>query len=850
MIYRLSIYEIDKRIKNTKLYFEEDCSGFVGSHYKKGKEILESDLKRLYNLGYNILWVNDGKKINTKDKKAQDIDLYLYDKKLEIEPFVGRGTYIIDENQVKKPDSTLKIFDGDDLLKQNINALQKDGAKLVLKGLYGERGKKIQPLKSIINRMMKEGISKFGVFDNISIGNAHIVKKKKDKNKKRDIERTNFYLKSSIITGIAFFIVLNNIMKERNPRFEGILQSKINPRKRPPYKKEKIINSSFSTLFSDMGFLHIILDSQIQKTTKQLFSEDDKIIDDGTALKDDRIENIFDRHPFIIAHILGSDSSDPPLISEEEEDMLKYTHRGLDGSGFPKRNFVTETITKIINEETNETKLEIKTLFDSELKELPRLLGIINTIVNMVLGTAWRLPVERDMVIRYLKMNAIYPTDPISGTSDKEGIWNFEPREIYDKRIDGFLLDKVLECIYLYKIGEAVPLYNIKKPEEIKYHAIVVEYTSQPNRPIVMIKDETEDKKLDLTKEENDKYFIGEYAPSIKLKKVMEEYAPKFSDMGIYLTEDLYVPDDRKMKEEESIKESNKRKQLDKEVDNLFSDDAPDVDELTETASEEDVDALLSQFMPTNQQKTKKEDKNIKKDKPVVEKNIQHLSTGLFDDDENLEDEEIMEDLNYIYIKNHNGINELYGLGIVNDISNYAKEVELTHLSIDVNEKIGLNKKKIVKIHPAHREKITVYNNTKSKDIPIDYIPYSIGKVVDKNTLNENPYIIIKDNYNEGDFYFLYYVSELDPKKNPDYKSVNPNKAKGILTYIVKIIKKTDKPESPLVKFFLIYKREENKGKWKKDNHYGQEIDLRKFPFFRLDRKLSSSELASIIGLK
>lgn len=863
MITRLSIFEVDNKIKKTKLYFEEDCSGSIGSHFKKGKEITENDLKKLYRYGYNIIWVNDGKPVKTKNEDIKKIDAYIYDKKNDIESVVGRGTFIIDEAQIRKPESSLKFFDGEDLLKQNINALQKDGAKIILKQLYGDRGKKIIPLKTIINKIYKDDIQKFGIFDNISIGNAHLKKKGSKKNGKKDLEITNCYLKSSVITGIGFLITLNNILKKRNPRFEGVIASKIDHRQRPPYKKNRLIDASFASCFADMGYLHVILDNNIKKITKNLFTEEGELIDEGQAKLDERIVNILDRHTNIITHILTSDKSDPPLITEIEEEMIKYEHRGLNGAGYPKRNMVTETVTKVINDETNETRLEVKTLFDSELRELPRLLGIINSFVGLLLGTPWRLPVERDMLVRYYKMNSQYPPNP-NLEPDEDGVWDFTLRDRYKKRFDAYLLDEFLNSIYLYKLGEQVPIYDIKNPEENKFHAMVIGYTDQPNRPIVIINDKGNKKEINLSEEEFNHYFIGEYCPAVKLKNVLETYAPKKAEFGIYLPEDLYVPEDEKTSED-GVKESKIKKELDKEVDNLFDEGGPDIDELSEKASDDDVDALLAQFIPSGGGGTsakKKEDENNKANSQNKNKSSsetdekqktntkKEIKTGLFDDDDDIEDEEIMEDLNYIYKINDFGIKELYGLGIVTKKAEGLYLTELTHTAVVVKTKTGNDKYRIVKIHPAHREKFDIYENHKAKNVPIDYPKFIIGKKVDKEVLNASPYMTLSDTYKEGDFFYLYYVNELDPKKNPNYKTVDPTKYKGMLTYIVKVVKKTEKPEKPIVKFFFISKKANGKVAWKKDNHYGQEVDMRKIPFFRLDRKVTSSELASIIGLK
>lgn len=854
MIIRLSIYEVGNRLeKSEKFYFEEDCSGFLGSHFRKGKEITRDDLKRLYKLGYNILWVNDKKKLENLDDSKTKTDSYIYEKKCEIEAIIGRGAFVFDENQVRKPESALKFLEGQDLLKQNINALQKDGSKLLLKKLYGDRGKKIIPLKSVLDKILNDNISKVGFFDNISIGNVHLKKKDDNKLDKKDIEQSNFYLKTSVTTGLAVLITLNNILVKRNPGLKKTSSPKIDSRRRVPYSRKQLINIAFAASFADMGYLHIVLDNNIKKLTKPLFKKDGELINNGQVDFDDRVKNVLDRHSNVISNILISDSSDPSLITGREEVMLKYGHRYLNGAGYPKRNMVVETVTRIINEETNETKLEMRSLFDSELKELPRLLGIINTLAELILGTPWRLPVERDMAVRYLKINSCYPCNA-EASPDKEGIWDFNLRDRYKKRYDAFLVDSFLNSIYLYKIGEKVPIYDISKPSEIKFDAIVIEYTKSPNRPMVLINDKSDgNKEIDLSKEEFEHYFVGEYCPCAKLRLVLEHYTSKNAEQGIYLHEDLYIPEDTKtMKNDISKKDSLRKKEIDKEVDNLFE-EGPDIDELTESASDQDVDDFLSQFIDTD--KNKKDDtekKTLTENEKIINKNenksLEVSLTGLFDDD-NINDEEIMEDLNYVYKLTNENIKELYGLAIINDSSENVKEATMTHLAIELNEKPGNIKYKIVKLHPAYREKIKIYNNPKAKNVPIDYINFVIGNVVNKDSLSKSPYISI-ETYKEGDFFYLNYVSELDPKKNPDYKNVDANILKGTLFYLVKIVNKTDIPDKPVIKCYALYKKEEGKNPWVKDKNYGRDIDLRKYTFFILGKKLSSSEFASVIGFK
>lgn len=855
MIIRLSIYDIDTKISDgEKLYLEEDCSGFLGSHFKKGKELLESDVKKLYKHGYNILWVNDGKKDFQNEKYAK-LDNYIYEKKQEIEAIVGRGISIIDESQVRKPESTLKIFDGDDLLKQAINALQKDGARIVLKNLYGDRGKKILPLKSLLNKIYKEDINTFGIFDNISVGNIHLKKKSK-KIDKKDIENTNFYLKTSVVSGIAFLITLNNIMKKRNPKYEGIAQAKINPRKRPPYSKQQLIDNSFASSFADMGFIHIIIDNNIKKLTTSLFNEDGSLIDNGAVELDERIKNILDRHTNVISHILESDRSDPPLLKEEDADTIKQSHRGLNGAGYPKRNVVTETVTRVVNEETNETKLEVRSLFDSEFKELPRLLGIINLFAKLLLGTPWRLPVERDMLVRYFRMNSQYPYNPDAGL-DTAGEWDFILRDIYEKRFDAYLLDEFLKSIYLYKLGEKIPIYDISNPEEVRFDAVVVGYTDQPNRPVVEIKEDGSNKKIDLSKEEFEHYYIGEYSPAVKLKAFLEVESPKFSDLGVYLNEDLFELETY-ADAEEPKKNLKKNKELDKAVDNIFGDDGPEIDDLSKKASDDDVNALLAQFMPPTQDSNNKKEA-VKETSPAENNNNSDKATktikkepltGLFDDDDYIDDEDIMEDLNYIYKLSDSGIKELYGFAVVKKKKDGIFGATLTHTAIKTKNTAGAFVYKILKIHPKHRDTIIIYENPKSKTVPVGYVPYIIGNKVDKDKLLQDPHITISDTYMVGEFFFLNYVAELDPKKNPDYKNVDKNKVKGIPAYIVRVIKKTDNPIKPAVKFYHLFKRSEKGVSWVKDGHFGKDFDLRKVPFFILGRRITTKELASVMGIK
>jgi hypothetical protein len=441
-------------------------------------------------------------------------------------------------------------------------------------------------------------------------------------------------------------------------------------------------------------------------------------------------------------------------------------------------------------------------------------------------------------------MNSCYPFTP-DVTVDATGEWDFALRERYEKRFDGFLVDSFLNSIYIYKCGESVPLYDILNPNEVKYHAIVVGYTEKPNRPIVRINELN--KEVNLSEEEYEKLFIGEYAPAVKLRTVLEHYAPKQAENGIYLPEDLYVPEEAKStKDEESIKEARKSRELEQKVESLFSDDAPDIDDLKETASSEDVDAFLAQFIPQNT--TTVEEKRSDNNKKEANKS-KEIMTGLFDDDDYIEDEEIMENLNYIYKTSELGMKECYGLGIIKNTGNGVREVTLTHLTVAVKRSISGNKYKFVKLHPAFREKITVYDNPNAPNVPADYVHYTIGTVANKENLKNSPFMVQTDTFKEGDFLYLYYVAELDPKKNPNYKSVNPATVKGVLTYAVKVVTKTDVPDKPVVKFYSLNKLESGKSSWVKDSHYGQDIDLRKFPFFRIDKYISANELASILEL-
>ncbi len=595
--YKKAIDEIKSQMP-PGIFLEEDISGVKSGGFKRGKELEPEDIRKIKDLGYQIIWINDGSELEqaTNDYKFWDHDFH--ELKTEIENILIKTMHPFEENEVRKPGSTIKIFDGDDLIKQNINPLHSDGAKIIFSQNFGEGAKKVLPLHTLTKTLLKK-CKKTGLFENISIGNLY---KAQDSEQVKRSEPTNFFLKNCLNTGLAFAILLKKIQTLRIPEGEEppTHLRDIDPQKRHAYMEEQVLEATRAAYYVDYGYLHGLLFRMIYRITKPLIDPNGQMVDKGYIPLEDRVKNIFEHHCNVSKHILASQRN-PTYIKEDGHELLQYHHRGLHGGGYPKRKMEDERISE--EDMAGNVQSRVQSMYEHTITELTRLAGIINTFCEYLFGTPWRLPFQRDSLVRYFLINRVYPKNQ-DGEDDISGTWDVNTRLKHKRRFDAYLVDLFFEHIYLFKIEEVVPIYKFSDPTTILYHAVVIRHNKMPHRPVVLITDEDgTDKEMDLSQSQYNHYYIGEYHPCLKFKIVQEEIAPEFSLDGLIMPEDEEVQSSLELnvggKKTTSNDEDEKLADLKRnaEVDKVFADDdMEDFQPKSKSNKDFDLDNFLAEI--------------------------------------------------------------------------------------------------------------------------------------------------------------------------------------------------------------------------------------------------------------
>ncbi len=591
------------------LYLEEDCSLLNGGGFKRGKQLVADDVKRLYQLGFQTIWVTD-KPISEEDKK-KDLNYYA---KTEIENVLNRCMILMDESEGKKSATSIKILNGDDLLRQTIEPLQYDGARYLYNNIIGSQHKKLLPFLSVLKKILsKQLLKKFTISEALTIGNIvqvreHRRKAKEEsekngenkddkKDKEEKIIKSNFIIKQMVNIGFAYLVTLTNINRKRLERFEEIDGKKIDYDKRLPYEFEQLYDCVLGSFMMDIGFLHSIIEKKILSNTFSFFDSQGQETGDGWVDLDDSTNLILYKHCNVSYHFFAW-MKEKALIKESGLEVIQYHQRGINGYGYPKRKTIEEKVQfKDKHGNIGET---METVFDHELPEHVRLAVIVSFFVAHLFPMPFHLGFERDNLCRHMLLNSEWVLKPNSEEIDTEGIWELKSRKMYDKRFDGFLVEQFLKSINVFKIGEHVPIYTFKDSTKIVFHGIVKKYNEMPHRPIVEVVKDGKRVALDLSNPKFDKFYIGEYVKSLKFQDVIDEFHEDSEDIkgGVLLS------DMKGYELAKGLRKPTEKEKIEAEVEDLFSE--PKKEKLDEKPAEDvNVDDLISSFIPKELQNKK-----------------------------------------------------------------------------------------------------------------------------------------------------------------------------------------------------------------------------------------------------
>ncbi len=493
------------------VWLAEDCAG-----YKRGKEIEEKEIQNIIQQGYETVWVSD---MPVKDYLEDDSK---YSKLMEYrEELINRlaDIYVsIDEKDAghKKKGSKIDLLDGRDLLSLKIDPLQKEGAGRLASKIFSETGVKLEPIRTLIDKIMKLNLNRVNLKDNRTLGNIH-VDDKEDLNKRRQV--SNYLVMHSVSVGILFTITLHNMQKNR---LESGSQSstarytagqKYKKEYRVSYDQNVVNNACLASFIFDIGFNHSQLNQILQKEMKELISPEGQAIHKGFTMVNDYEYSLLKKHVNVGAHILQNLGVDSTSIISN---MIRTHHCYLNGEGYPKRKGSDFEIV-LTDESGNKTQKKVHR-YATALHELTNLLSIIDTYDAMINRRPWRLPISRHDAVEYLLENSSYHYNPDTGKIDEKGIFTFGGTEHREKKYDRHLVDMFLKSIQCYAKNEVLPLRDVETNKKIT-EAIVAKYTDEPNRPIVRIKVKDKVHEIDLSAEKYHKYYLGEYIVTTRKTK-------------------------------------------------------------------------------------------------------------------------------------------------------------------------------------------------------------------------------------------------------------------------------------------------------------------------------------------
>ncbi len=598
--------------KHKPMYLEEDCLLLRGGGFNKGKELSLEETKRLLDFGFHLIWVTD-EPVTENDKKKDVVYTY----KNELYKIVSKAMVVLEEANAKRPGSTIKIMEGDDLLKQTIEALQLDGAKYLAHSIFGEGARNIDSLKAMVRGLYQKIPEQVDLFDNTSIGNLYKLGKKKKKkegaakssDKKEgqiEEERSNFFQRFMINMVLIFVSTANKIQKirlQRDPNDRPDINRRPDPIRRHGYIEEQLEEGAMAALFAEYGHLHEVIDRLIIRNTRAYYDDEGKLEGSGFTKLDPKSKLTLAKHCNVSYNFFAS-LKEKGFVNEVARGILQYHHRGLNDSGYPKRKTIDERIQH--KDEFGNISVASQNVYDAPIEELTRLAGICSFFVEYLFQTPFHIPFQRDNLIRHLIVNSIYPPDQ-NNQPDKNGVLDIQSQYVQGKRFDGYLVDEFLKSINIYKIGEEIPIYNFNDTSNKKYDAVVVSYNEQPHRPVVKILGE--EKELDLSLAENESLYIGEYIPSLRFEDVIEKYHLDRIEGGILL-------DDQMDEEDQDIRMMKKQDRETAAMLNDIFEDNPQISEApqpTAGAPEVDIDSLISANLPPELVKAQQEAKTAEK---------------------------------------------------------------------------------------------------------------------------------------------------------------------------------------------------------------------------------------------
>ncbi len=567
------------------VYLEEDCSLLAGSGFKRGRQITLEEAKRLKDIGFQILWISD--QTTTEAQKKKD---FVYTMKNEIDSLLTKSMVILDEINGKKPGSSIKYLERNDLLKQTIEAIQLDGAKYLAKNIFGESVRIVKNLKVLILQYYKKAPDKVNLSDNICLGNAYKLKNKKNKDEavKEKEERSNFIQRFMSDIGLAFMTTLSRIQKERlkrNPNDRPETNRRPDPNLRHGYDEENLIEGALGAFFAEYGYLHFAIDNLILRFTQPYYSDEGEINGSGLAKLSDKNQLVFNKHCNVSYHLFNS-MKENGFVGLIARDILQYHHRGLNNSGYPKRKLVDERVSQT-DVDGNLQVLNEK-VFDTRIHEMARLVVIISFFIEYSNQTPFHIPFQRDGLVRHMLLNSVWPPNR-TNNPDTEGIYEIATQIPQNKRFDGYLVDRFLKSINIFKIGEKIPVYNFNNTKKKVYDAVVTGQNEMPHRPVVKILDGDKESELDLSANENAHLYIGEYIPSLRFQDVIDEFHLDKVEGGVLMADQAVEEDGMMSRGEEETA---------KLMDDIWDDDSQVLDMPVEGGEAIDIDALLADLPP------------------------------------------------------------------------------------------------------------------------------------------------------------------------------------------------------------------------------------------------------------
>lgn len=447
-------------------YFEEDTN-----IYKRGKEITEQDIEQLESRGYEHIWVSTVKPFTPEDTHEEMVR----EIRTELEKSLTDLFTVFDESDVKKGSrGVLSYFDGEDLIKSQLNPLQREGTQKLYEKLFSDTGK-LQQLKTLLEKLIQNRVTNVDVFSARSTGMAEQSDMGHPMNRKMD-EISYRLINHSVASAIMFVFACNRIFGKRASEGYQVSVQRLekgektyDKAKRSQFQTDLILNAAFGTLLHDFGFNHRKLRSLLEKELKQTKTEDGTRCKDSSIRLADEERAVLKRHVNVAYNILSS-NHEAMYASAIADNIVKFHHCFLDGNGYPDRKQYTE---------------DRKVYFRVPLHELTRLFTIINYYDSFLDRKPYRLPLRRETLIKYIFSHSVFMNSP-TGNPDDNGLWDIDTQIKQPGLFDGLLVKEFFRSINPYKVGETVFLRNDKNNKCIQ--AIINKNNpDMPDRPLLKI---------------------------------------------------------------------------------------------------------------------------------------------------------------------------------------------------------------------------------------------------------------------------------------------------------------------------------------------------------------------------